>query len=142
MSKVNPESSVVQSHLSIMQDVINRMASNSTGCKTWCITLVSAILIVIADKSKPQYTWIALIPSLLFLILDAYYLGLEKGFRNSYNTFIDKLHNDTITKEDMYAMQSKSNMFQLFLKAVISFSVWPFYLTLIAMIALVEKYII
>ena len=142
MSEINPESSAVQGHLSIIQGAINRMASNSTGCKTWCITLVSAILIVIADKNKPQYAWIALIPSLLFLILDAYYLGLEKGFRNSYNAFIGKLHNDTITKEDMYAIHPKGNMLGLFFKSVISFSVWPFYLTLIVMITLVEKYII
>ncbi len=42
MDKVNFESGAVQSYLGILQGVINRMASNSAGCKTWCITLVSA----------------------------------------------------------------------------------------------------
>ena len=85
-------SQAVQAHLSITQSVIQRMASNSTSCKTWCITLVSAILVVVADKGKPRYALIAVIPTVLFLVLDCYYLALERMFRRSYNSFIDKLH--------------------------------------------------
>lgn len=83
MSKVDFESGAVQSYLGILQGVINRMASNSAGCKTWCITLVSAITTVIADKSNSSYVWVALVPISLFLFLDAYYLGLEQRFRDS-----------------------------------------------------------
>ena len=87
MDKVNFESGAVQSYLVILQGVINRMASNSAGCKTWCITIVSAIVVIIADKSNPVYVWVSLVPILLFLFLDSYYLGLEQRFRDSYNTF-------------------------------------------------------
>ena len=69
------ESASVQSHLQIMQNIIQRMATNSTSCKAWCITIVSAILVLIADKSKPELAWLALLPSFLFLSLDAYYLA-------------------------------------------------------------------
>jgi len=48
--KENPQ--VVQSHLTILQAVIQRMASNSASSKTWCVTLVSAILVIVADKGK------------------------------------------------------------------------------------------
>lgn len=82
------DSQAVQAHLGIMQDVIQRMASNSASCKTWCITLVSAILVVVADKGKPEYAWLALIPTVLFFALDAYYLALEKMFRLSYNNLL------------------------------------------------------
>ena len=75
-------SEAVQSHLSILQSVIQRMASNSSSSKAWCITLVSAVLVIVADKGKPDYAYISFIPILLFLFLDAYYLALEKGFRN------------------------------------------------------------
>lgn len=60
----------VQAHLQIIQAVINRMAGNSSSCKTWCITLVSAILVVIADKGKPDFAFISLLPALLFCALD------------------------------------------------------------------------
>jgi hypothetical protein len=51
------------------------MAANSASCKGWCIAITSAILVLVADKSKPDYALIALIPILLFLALDAYYLA-------------------------------------------------------------------
>ena|SRR3989338_243886 len=63
-------SQAVQSHLTILQAVIQRMANNSSSSKAWCITLVSAILVIVADKGKPQYAWIAVIRrcSSLFLM--------------------------------------------------------------------------
>ena len=48
----------VQAHLGIVQSVIQRMSANSASCKTWCITLVSAILVVVANKDEPQYALI------------------------------------------------------------------------------------
>ncbi len=39
-SKFEPDSPAVQTHLSLIQAVIARMAGNSRSCKTWCITLV------------------------------------------------------------------------------------------------------
>jgi hypothetical protein len=127
-------SAAVEAHLTIMQSVIQRMAGDSTSAKTWCITLVSAVLVVVADKEKPQLAWLALIPTVLFLILDAYYLGLEKGFRKSYNTFIDKLHERALTPADLYVVEPEGNLLRLAVTALRSFSVWPFYVTLFVMI--------
>ena len=62
-------SQAVQSHLSITQSVIQRMATNSSACKAWCITVVSAILVIVADKGKSQYAYIAIIPNILFFVL-------------------------------------------------------------------------
>lgn len=124
----------VQTHLGIIQGVIQRMAGNSTSCKAWCITIVSAILVIIADKGKPNLAALAFLPTLLFAALDAYYLALEKGFRNSYNAFIDKLHSGKLSPEDLYAMNPKGNVKNLQLEALRSFSVWGFYVSLIALI--------
>ncbi len=127
-------SQAVQAHLTITQSVIQRMASNSASCKAWCIGLVSAILVIVADKDKPQYGLIAVIPSILFFVLDAYYLALEKRFRTSYNSFIDKLHGGQVVASDLYAVVPAGDAFDAFWAAVRSVSVWPFYLTLIGMI--------
>lgn len=102
MSNITVESPAVQSHLTIQQGVINRMVANSTGCKTWCIALVSAIAVIIADKGKPEFVWISVVPIGLFLFLDAYYLGLEKRYRDGYNEFIKKLHAGSATVEDLF----------------------------------------
>ncbi len=142
MNRYGEESQAVQSHLSILQNVIQRMAANSSASKAWCITLVSAILVIVADKLKPDYALIALIPTVLFLVLDAYYLGLELGFRNSYNSFIEKLHNNRVEQSDLYAVKPTGKKILLFLKSLLSFSVWPFYGTLFFMIYLSKCFLL
>jgi hypothetical protein len=129
----------VQAHLGILQNIIQRMATNSTSSKAWCITLVSAILVIVADKGKPQFALIALIPTILFLALDAYYLALEKGFRNSYNNFIRKIHDGSATADDLYSVAPSGNQTSLQIEALKSFSVWGFYFTLIGMIFLAKS---
>ncbi len=140
--KSDINSQAVQSHLSITQSVIQRMATNSSSCKAWCITIVSAILVIVADKGKSQYSFIAIIPNILFLVLDTYYLALERMFRNSYNDFINKLHNNKIDSSDLFAVVPKGSLFRTFFKSILSFSIWPFYLTLFIMILLAKELIL
>ncbi len=145
MSKVRIDSPGVQSYLQILQAVINRMAFNSSGCKTWCIALVSAIVVIIADKGKSQYVWISLIPIILFLLLDAYYLSLEIRFRDRYNEFIKKLHDDQANIEDLF-MVSPGKGFKYIAKsttkAILSFSVWPFYVLLVVMMFVIRYWML
>lgn len=125
----------VQAHLQIMQSVVGRMAANCSSCKTWCITLVSAILVVVADNAKAEYSYIALFPALLFCALDIYYLALEKAFRNSYNSFVSKLHSYGVSPQDLYIIQPSGKVLINLLQAARSFSVWGFYISLIGLIA-------
>ena len=134
IAEFKENSQAVQSHLTILQSVIQRMATNSASSKAWCITLVSAILVIVAEKSKPQYALLALVPTILFFVLDAYYLGLERGFRNAYNSFIRKLHNQALQPEDLFVVVPKGGLVRLFISSLASFSVWPFYGMLAAMI--------
>ena len=107
--------------------MIQRMAANSSQCKAWCITIVSAILVIVADKSKPDYAWIALLPTILFLALDSYYLALEKGFRESYNLFVNKIHKNSLTPSDLYSVKPSGDMNKHQIESLTSFSVWGFY---------------
>jgi len=135
-------SQAVQVHLEITQSVIQRMASNSSSCKAWCITLVSAILVIVADKGKPRYAFIAVAPTVLFLILDTYYLALERMFRQSYNSFIDKLHAGTVVASDLYAVSPSGNMRNTFFASLLSFSIWLFYSTLLVVTIIVKSTVI
>lgn len=139
-----PESSSVQSYLNILQGIISRMAGNSANCKTWCITLVSGILVVIADKAKPNYAWIALIPVILFFFLDAYYLGQERAFRATYNDFVRRMHAGTAGTTDLFLVAPLKgfNVLTCTFQATLSFAIYPFYLTLIGMIWLARFFIL
>jgi hypothetical protein len=132
-------STSVQTHLTIVQGVIERTASNSKSLKAWCITLVAAILVVVAGKDKPDYVLIALIPVVMFCILDAYYLALERGFRKAYEDFVGKLHDETLTTNDMYVVKPIGKMWLLWLRAFLSPSIWLFYVLIGVMIALAWK---
>lgn len=124
------ESPSVQTHLEILQRVIDRMAANSTSSKAWCIAVTSAVLVIVAEKGKANFALLALLPTILFLGLDAYYLGLEKGFRNSYKSFVKKVHDETLTPEDLYTVSPEGNESALQFDALKSFSVWGFYVVL------------
>ena len=136
------ESASVQSHLQLMQGVIQRMAVNSSSCKAWCITIVSAILVLIADKNRPELAWLALFPSFLFLALDVYYLALEKAFRMSYNEFIKKLHEKQLYSVDLYLIAPKGNISIHQLESIKSFSVWGFYGALMFLVVLAKELVL
>lgn len=136
---IDGESPSIQTHLAILQNVIQRMASNSSASKAWCVTLVSAVLVIVADKGKPEYAYIAMLPTFVFAALDAYYLALEKAFRNSYNGFISKLHSRTLTEIDLYSVAPKGNISRLQLDSVKSFSVWGFYVSLAVLIVITKS---
>lgn len=131
------ESSAVQTHLKIMQGVIERMAENSRACKIWCITLVSASLILVAMTDKPDYILVALVPIIMFLILDTYYLALERAFRGSYNTFVEELRSDNISSSDLYIVKPTDTIPRLFMHSLRSFSIYIFYPILIISVLII-----
>ncbi len=136
--QIDPEAASIQTHLGIIQNVIQRMASNSTNCKAWCVTLVAAVLVIVADKGKPEYAWIALLPTVVFFALDAYYLALEKGFRNCYNQFVSKIRSDSLTEKDLYSVMPIGKISKLQLEAIQSFSVWGFYISMALLVAVTK----
>lgn len=136
--EIDPEAASIQTHLGIMQNVIQRMSSNSSSCKAWCVTLVSAVLVIVADKGKPEYAWIAMLPTIIFAALDTYYLALEKAFRDSYNDFISKIHSKSLSESDLYSVIPKGNMSRHQWESIKSFSVWGFYISLALLIVITK----
>ena len=137
------ESSAVQKHLEIMQGVVARMAENSRSCKVWCVTLVAAVLVLVARTGEPRHALIALVPTTLFYLLDAYHLMLERRFRNSYNSFVGKVHRGQLATSDLYTVIGCGSKVRIFLWAMfLSFSVLPFYVAVIATVLLVWRLIL
>ena len=124
---LNGNSPAVQTHLNIMQDVIQRMAENNRSCKVWCVTLVGATLVLVARTGEPQHALIALVPTLLFLVLDAYYLALERAFRNSYDGFVGELHSGKLSPSDVFRLAPTGMGLVLVGQCLGSASIWLFY---------------
>ena len=82
------ESSATQNYLGTLQDVIKRIAENSSKCKTWCVTLVSAVVVYCAENNNLDALVFGILPAILFMFLDAYYLSIERDFRDVYKKFV------------------------------------------------------
>lgn len=72
-------------HLELIQNVINRMASNSFLVKGWCITLVSAVFVLSGKDVNTMFIAVAFFPLIMFWMLDAYFLRQERLFRKLYD---------------------------------------------------------
>ena len=127
----------VLTHREIMQGVIQRMAENSRSCKVWCVILVAAVLVLVAGTGEPQHGLIALAPTALFFVLDAYYLALERGFRRSYNAFVGKVPSGQVATSDLSTVAPSGAIPGGTLWAMFkSVAVPPFYLGVAATIVL------
>lgn len=67
-------------HLEIIQDVITRMGSNSFQIKSWAIMTMSALLALFASNSNELFIAVAVVPTVIFWIIDTLYLQQERKF--------------------------------------------------------------
>ena len=116
-----------QSHLEMLQGVIQRMAENSRACKLWSITALSAILFLAARTGVPWHALIALVPLLLFFLLDVYYLSLERRFRDSYEGMLRKLRNGSYGPGDVYQIAPADFSIGILMRCLRSPSVYLYY---------------
>ena len=138
--EMHPDSPSVIAHINAMQAVIQRMSDNSRSCKLWCVTLVSATLVLIASMGNGTFAWLALIPVGALGFLDVYYLSLEQRFRNSYNEFVRKLHDGSLDQTEVFVIKPSGGPAKYVLKSTGSTSVWVFYLAMVAVIVAVAGY--
>ncbi|MFV2045570.1 MAG: hypothetical protein ACC700_20340 [Anaerolineales bacterium] len=72
-------------HLEMLQNIIDRMADNSFSRKGWSVILVSALFALAASDSNTHFVYLAYLPSMMFWILDGYFLWQERLFRKLYD---------------------------------------------------------
>lgn len=79
-------------YIEMLQGNIERMAGNSANCKTWMVTIVSALIALQCSIDDSNW-WILLgiLPIVLFWYLDVYYLHLQRGMRNLETDFLNML---------------------------------------------------
>ena len=75
------------SHLGMIQGIINRMASNSFALKALAVTISAAIIAIAGtQKNAPALSaFFGLFPVVVFWLMDAQYLRLERLYRKLYD---------------------------------------------------------
>ena len=130
------ESTAVTAHLNMLQAIITRLAGNSAQCKTWCVTIVSALFGLAGATKSGRIAVAAIIPILVFSFVDSAYLANEKAYRDLYNRIVAKIRDRAYTLADFANLSAPVNA-DHYLWALSSWSVWPVYLGLLIAYVLV-----
>lgn len=112
-------------YISLLQENIQRMSSNSANCKIWILGINSALIAIVSQNIELiNLLWFSVLFDILFCCLDAYYLSIEKKFRKIESDYVSSLK----IKGDLYKfIKGKAKKC-----AFCSLSIWPFYLVLIS----------
>jgi hypothetical protein len=81
-------------HLEFIQEVINRLSTNSFLLKGWSVVLVSALFALSAGSSNKIFIMLAYIPAVVFWGLDGYFLSMERQYRKLYEIVRKKDNNE------------------------------------------------
>ncbi len=95
-------SPAVIAHVNLLQGIINRLANNSAQCKTWTVTLVSALFAAAASLRAPPVALAALVPLVLLGYMDIRYLAAERAYRRLYNETTGKVRSGTYQLADIF----------------------------------------
>jgi len=89
-------------YLEMIQKIILQMNKNSFLIKGWNLTIVSALFAIAVKNENTKYIYIAILPVIMFWILDGYFLWQEKLYRKLYDNArkeqIDKIDFNMNTK--------------------------------------------
>lgn len=125
---LDPNSEATLKTIDIQQSVIARMAGASASAKNWCVTVVSAVVVLAVDKKNPSFAAIAIVPATLFLVMDVYYLALERRVRATHTAFAKQLREGVASTEALFDVGPTRLSLADTCAALQSKSIWPFYL--------------
>jgi len=132
--------SKIETHLGMIQNVVERMGQNSFLIKGWCITLISALFALSAKDSQISFVYLAYLPVIIFWGLDGYFLWQERLFRKLYD-HVRNLSEDKIdysmNRSDLEITKKETWICSTFSKTLI-----PFYSVLLVSVIAVMILII
>jgi hypothetical protein len=120
------ETAVIIAHVNLLEGVITRLANNSASCKTWCLTLVAAILGLAGATRSATIVPVALVPVVVFWLLDTMYLAEERAYRDLYAAIVGKLRTRRYTTADVFEARAEWGG-RHFWGALVSWSCYPVY---------------
>jgi hypothetical protein len=124
------DNAAVIAHVNLLQGVISRLANNSASCKTWCLTLVGALVSLAGATHVPGIITFALVPVVIFGFLDSMYLGQERSYRDLYGRIIGKIRDGSYTSANAFEARAPLGIGRV-IGAFTSWSIYPVYLGLI-----------
>ena len=124
-------------YLQMIQEPIGRMSTISSVIKGFSATIVAGVTSFSGSIISKWALTLAIIPVLIFGGLDTYYLQLERKFRWLYEKVRKDEHDIDFSMKPIVDAGERKNAKTSYWECVKSKSIWPFYLTLLLVCALV-----
>ena len=116
-------------YLEAIQRVIDRLSNTSFILKGWAVSLVAGLMALAASGTNHGYVLVAYIPTVVFWLLDAYFLMMERQYRKLFEENMD------LSLEVRYfALKRKKATFPMFAEAALSITMLLTYVPLIGAI--------
>ena len=130
--KKMPDESIRIAHLTMLLGVITRMGANSFTLKALAATFGSAAVAVMAtaEKPSPYYAISAIVPVIMFWLMDAQYLRLERAYRVLYEHVRKGEEIESYSLEATPFMQDTASVFRLALSRSVSWFYVAIFLSL------------
>jgi hypothetical protein len=113
-------------HINLLQSIIARLANQSSACKTWCLTLISALIAFAGATKVPAILAFTLLPIVVFGFLDTMYLAQEKAYRDKYEALAASLRDGSYKRDDVFDARAARGRSHIG-RALKSWSVAPVY---------------
>jgi hypothetical protein len=120
-------------HLQMIQGVINRLSSNSFLIKGWSITIVAAMIALLARGAEKRYILFSILPVVMFWFLDTVYLHNERRYTALFNE-VRLLEENKI---DFSMDVKKYGSSKSWIKALFSRTILIFYLIMIVTVIVI-----
>lgn len=98
-------------HLEFIQLTITRMNINSFMVKGWLVTLVAAVFVLSNKDANPTFLWIAPFISILFWVLDGFFVSTERKYRSLYDEVRVRQENEIDYSMDVSKYEGGKNSF-------------------------------
>ncbi|MEL6647816.1 MAG: hypothetical protein AAFQ05_08940 [Pseudomonadota bacterium] len=133
------DESIRIAHLTMLQGVITRMGANSFTLKALAATFGSAAVAVMAtvETPSPYYAVAAVVPMIIFWLMDAQYLRLERAYRKLFDHVRRGEEIEAYSLEATPFMQDTSSVLRLALSWSVSWFYLAIFLSLGAVAALI-----
>ena len=120
-------------HLEMIQGVVGRMSTYSASKKNYCLTLVTGVSGLSISLDRPLMGLLAVAPILLFAVLDAQYLRIERRYR----WLFDQVRESDWGVAPTFSLSPDGAPNVGLHRLLFSWSVWSFYLPLAIVVLVV-----
>lgn len=113
-------------YLEAIQRVIDRLSNISFVLKGWAVSLVAGLMALAASGSNHGYVLIAYIPTVVFWLLDSYFLMMERQYRRIFEK-----NKDLSQELEYFTLKRDKANFTMFGEAAMSITMLMTYIPLI-----------